>query len=210
MQDNNSLKRVLSIFWIYEQFQNLVGAKFLRRWLAEKYWKLNGGEKVVDMGCGPGDILNYLPLDITYIGFDVSEDYIGAAERRFGKRATFIVRTIRECLNVPDSRLNCADLVLCTGLLHHLDDREAIDALQLSKQIMAPSGRLVCIEPTFLVHQGRLSRWIMSRDRGRHVRTEKEWKKLVSTVFGSFETGIATNLYRIPYTHIIIECRNEA
>ena len=60
MQDNSGLKGFLSIFWIYEQFQNLVGARYARKWLAEKYWRLNGGERVIDIGCGPGVIMDQL------------------------------------------------------------------------------------------------------------------------------------------------------
>jgi SAM-dependent methyltransferase len=206
MQDNGGLKSFLSVSWIYEQFQNLVGTRHARRWLAENYWRLNGGEKVVDMGCGPGRILDYLPKDITYVGFDISADYIAAAQRQFGERATFIVSTTDEFLRRPDNRLSCSDLVLCNGLLHHVDDSEARDVLQLAKGIMAPTGRLVCIEPTFLVHQGRSARWIMGRDRGSHIRTEQEWRRLVSDVFDSFATSIATGLIRIPYAHIVIEC----
>jgi hypothetical protein len=72
---------------------------------------------------------------------------------------------------------------------------------------MTPTGRLVCFEPTFLVYQGRISRWIMSRDRGRNIRTEEEWKVLVSSVFDSFAISIVTNILRIPYIYIIIECQ---
>lgn len=192
---------------MYEKFQTLVGARHARRWLVEKYWKLHGGEKVVDVGCGPGVILHYLRKDVTYVGFDISEDYIKAAQKRFGKRGSFILGTASLFLNKPDSRLNCSDLVLCNNLLHHLVDREAIDVLQLSKGIMTPTGRLVCFEPTFLIHQGRISRWIMSKDRGRNIRTEQEWKELVSSVFDSFTTSIVTGILRIPYVYIIIECR---
>jgi len=200
----------LSVSWLYEQYQNLIGARHERRWLAEKYWRLNGGEKVVDIGCGPGVALDYLPRDVLYVGFDISEDYIRTAQKKFGKRATFIVSTAREFLYKPDSRLNSSDLVLCNGVLHHLEDREAIEVLQLSKEIMSPLGRLVCIEPAFLVHQEHISRWIMSRDRGSHIRTEQEWQELVSSVFHTFTTSIATGLIRIPYSHIIIECQKEA
>lgn len=207
MQDNGGLKRFLSVSWVYELFQNLVGAGSARRWIAEKYWRLNGGEKVVDIGCGPGVVLDYLPRGITYIGFDISEDYVLAAQNKFGNRATFMVSTARELLDTPDRRLDCSDLVLCNGLLHHLDDKDAIDVLQLAKRILAPTGRMVCVEPTFLVKQGNISRWILGMDRGGNIRSEQEWKGLVSRVFEPFSTSITTGLIKIPYTHIIIECR---
>ena len=207
MQDTRGLKKFLSVSWIYEQFQNLVGAKNARKWIAENYWKLNKDAKVVDIGCGPGDVIDFLPEGITYVGFDISKDYIRVAKKNYGIENTFFVNTAEELLKKHDDRLNGADLVMCNGLLHHLSDEEATDVLQLSKNIMSSTGRLVCIEPTFLAHQGFIKKWIMSKDRGCNVRTEKKWKELVGGVFDSFETSILTDLIRIPYTHIVIECQ---
>ena len=207
MQDDSGLKGILSSSYIYEQFQNLVGVKYARKWLAENYWNLSGGEKVVDVGCGSGTALDHLPQDITYVGFDISEHYIAAARQRRDKRAKFTVNNARQLLETPNPQLNGSDLILCNGLLHHLDDEEVLCVLKLAKQILSITGRLVCFEPTYLAHQGFFSVWLMSRDRGKNVRFEDEWKQLVSTVFERFETRIATNLYRLPYIHIIIECR---
>jgi SAM-dependent methyltransferase len=207
MQDNSGLKGILSSSYIYEAFQNLVGVKYARKWLAKNYWELRGGEKVVDIGCGSGATLDNLPPDINYVGFDSSENYIAAARQRFDKRATFIVSTARQLVERPDPRLNDADLILCNGILHHLDDEEVVYVLKLAKQILTVNGRLVCFEPTYLAHQGFLSEWLMNKDRGRNVRSESHWKQLSSSVFEVCHTRIATNLYRVPYVHIIIECQ---
>jgi predicted SAM-dependent methyltransferase len=102
-----------------------------------------------------------------------------------------------------------ADLVLCNGVLHHLDDQETLDVFKLAKSILAPGGRFVSYEPVFLAHQDRISKWIMRRDRGQHVRREREWRALAGSVFQDFDTDIATNLIRIPYTYIIFECRKQ-
>lgn len=207
MQDDSGLKSVMTLSWVYQQFQNGVGAKRLRKWLSDNCWRLKGGEKVVDIGCGPAVILDFLPRDVQYFGFDISEEYISSARKRFGDRGTFIVGTAEDFEGNPDKRLSGADLVLCNGLLHHLEDVEAVKVLQLSRDILNPAGKLVCMEPTFLVHQGALSKWIMSRDRGQNIRHEKEWKELLGQVFNRFTTNIATGLLRIPYAHIVMECQ---
>jgi ubiquinone/menaquinone biosynthesis C-methylase UbiE len=209
-QDDSGLKSLLTISYFYEFLQkNLLGGNNARKWLAKSVWKLKGGETIVDVGCGSGTVLEYLPQDIEYLGVDVSENYIRAARKRFSARGTFFLGTARDLVNHDDSHLNSADLVLCNGLLHHLSDREAVEVLQLSKRIMKSNGRLVCLEATFLARQTRLSRWIVSTDRGRHVRSEQEWKNLIGQTFDSYSTSILTGLIRIPYTHIIIECLNE-
>lgn len=207
MYTDSGVRRVLSLPWIYEQFQNLTGAIQARRWMAENYWRLKSGDKVIDIGCGPGVILDCIPNDVTYLGFDVSEDYIKSAQERYGSRATFMLTTAGELLKKPDARFDNADLVICNGLLHHLSDDEALDVLRFAHKVLKPGGRVICEEPCFLVKQRWLSRMIMNMDRGNHVRQERAWKALVSQVFKSYTTDISTGQAYIPYIHIIIECR---
>ncbi|GBE17357.1 hypothetical protein BMS3Abin15_01199 [bacterium BMS3Abin15] len=206
MQNNNGLKEALKTPWIYDLFQSFVGEKRARKWIARNIWKCNSGENIVDIGCGTGLILNYLPDDIQYTGFDKNENYIQFARKKFGDRGRFLVGTPSDYLKSGESELNMADIVLCNGLLHHLKDKEVLEVFKLSNRIMAHSGRLVCIEPSFLAKQSTISKWLLSQDRGGFVRSEKEWKEITGKVFSSFSTSIVTGLLRIPYIHIIIEC----
>ena len=169
---------------------------------------MQGGERVVDIGCGPGVTLEYLPNDVEYSGFDISENYIRTARQKFPGK-TFLVGTAQDFIDNDPSRLNAADLIICNGLLHHLNDDEAIDVLQLARSMLKPGGRLVCLEAVYLVRQTWISKWIISKDRGRYIRSEREWKDLTSRVFNSYSTNIVTGLIRIPYVHIIIECFRE-
>lgn len=210
MQDDRGLKRLLSVSWIYELVQTLVGATKGRRWLAENGWRLRGGEKVVDVGCGPGYVRDFLPPDIDYIGFDISEAYIATAGRIYQGKGLFLAGTAATFLAAPEPRMADADLVICTGLLHHLDDDEVSQALRLAHAVLRPGGRIVCFEPSFLLHQTRLSRWMLRRDRGRNVRTEAAWKAVVGAVFPDHTSSVITGLARIPYVHILIEGRKPA
>ena len=137
-------------------------------------WRMNEAHKIVDIGCGPGVLARYLPEGVAYVGFDVSPAYIATAKQHFKGVGTFLVGTAREFLDRPDERLYGADLVICSGVLHHLDDDEATDVLRLAKEIMTPNGRLVCVENSFLIYQGRISRWLIAADRGGHLRGEAE------------------------------------
>lgn len=208
-QDDSGLKALLGFSSVYDLFQeHLLGGKNARRWLATHFWKLEGGETVVDLGCGTATILEYLPPDIEYLGVDISENYILAARKRFPTRR-FFLGTAVDLLDHHDSCLSAADVVLCNGLLHHLCDEEAITVLESSKRILKPNGRLLCLEATYLARQTRLSRCVVSTDRGKYVRSEQEWKCLMDRAFRSYSTKILTGLIRIPYTHIIIECIND-
>jgi ubiquinone/menaquinone biosynthesis C-methylase UbiE len=210
-EDSGWLKNFLSVSQVYDFFQHSVlGGRQARKWLAGNFWKLKGGERIVDLGCGSGAVLDFLPRDCDYIGIDVSEGYISAARKKYSGNRTFLVGTALDFLNQDSSSRNNTDLVLCNGLLHHLPDDQAREVLEISKQLLKPGGRLVCLEATYLARQTRLSKWIVGTDRGRFVRSEQEWKKLVSQVFDRCDTTILTGLIRIPYTHIVIECRTEA
>jgi SAM-dependent methyltransferase len=176
MQDDSGLKRALTSPWIYEGFQRLIGAERVRRWLSKNFWVCPPGAKVVDVGCGPGDVLNYLPSDIDYWGIDISPSYIEQARRKYGSRGQFLVGSAADMLAEP--RLKGADLILCTGLLHHLDDAAADSVFRFAHETLAQGGRLLCYEPCYLRHQTWLSRWIMRRDRGQNIRTEEAWQQL--------------------------------
>ncbi len=210
MQDDSGLRKPLKDSFIYTFFQNLMGAEKARRWVADNIWKLRGGERVVDLGCGPGDMLDYLPNDVAYWGFDISETYITMARQKFGDKGKFVVGNATDFLNQYNDLINTIDLINCFGLLHHVDDNEAIKILEVARRLLGPQGRMICLEPVFLVKQSRISKWFISQDRGRNVRQEQAWKELVAEVFDVFSTRVVTGLNNIFYTHIIIECRREA
>ncbi|MFH1644943.1 MAG: class I SAM-dependent methyltransferase [Candidatus Omnitrophota bacterium] len=206
MQDDSGVNKIFKAGFVYNWFQNLVGVKRARKWYARNLWKVKAGEKVVDIGCGTGDVLDFLPKNIQYIGFDISEEYVKTARGKFGESGKFLVGAAGDFLDIPENPLSGADLVLCNGMLHHLDDGEVQKVLELSKSILTPSGRMVCVEPAFLMHQTRLSKWLISKDRGKNVRDEKEWNRLIGQVYNNFSTQIITGILRIPYVHIVIEC----
>ena len=119
-QDDSGLKRLLTISWVYDFFQeSLLGGDNARKWLAKNIWKPKSGETIVDIGCGSGLILEYLPPDIEYLGIDISEKYIRSARKKFSRRGTFFLGTARDFVNHDGSHFGSADLVLCTGVLHH-------------------------------------------------------------------------------------------
>lgn len=209
MQDDHGIKRIFTFSWAYNVFQNVVGATKARRWVAEQFWEAKAGQKVVDIGCGPGSIVPMLPAGVKYVGFDISEAYIASARSKYlgDPDKTFLLGVAEDYAENLPEQMRGADLVIINGLLHHLGDEEALTALRLARECLAPDGKLVCLEACFLVSQAPIARWVLSQDRGKNVRTEPEWKILVSKVFGRFESFILTGLLRIPYTLIVIEAR---
>jgi SAM-dependent methyltransferase len=207
MQDDTGLKAILKVATLYSWYQRAVGADYAWKWLVREHLRARAGDKIIDIGCGPGDVLELLPKP-QYIGIDISEAYVRQGQQRHGNSALFLHGTTEDYRG--DSRLRDADIVMCFGVLHHVNDTEARQILSFARENLKPGGRFVGAEPSYLVHQSRASMWIMSKDRGQNVRPESEWKGLLSAEFPQHSTSVITGLIRVPYTHILLEGRKEA
>lgn len=188
----------------YSLFQRLAGGDFRERYVAE-YVKPRGGEKVLDIGCGPGDILGYLP-HVDYLGIDMSPEYIEAAQRRFGTMGRFVCTDVG--LATLEAERGTFDLVLATGVLHHLDDDRAHRLFELARSALRPGGRLITYDGCYVPEQSRLARWVLSHDRGKFVRTRDEYLRIAEAHFSTIQPAIRHDFLRIPYTHLIMSCSN--
>ncbi len=159
------------------------------------------GDRVLDIGCGTGSMLISLP-PVDYVGVDGSPEYIEAARRIFGERGAFHCRRIGE---EEVGELGRFDLVVANGLLHHLDDEGVVEAFRIARRALVPGGRVFTIDPCFAEGQSRLSRLLVSRDRGEHVRRPEGYLGLASRVFDRLRHRVYHDLLRIPYTHVVIE-----
>lgn len=201
-QITHGVRAILSHPFIYSLFQSLMGAHKARQNFVANFVKPFPGMKVLDIGCGPADILAYLPTD-DYWGFDISESYIRQAGARFGDRGTFHCKH----LQMADLEgLPLFDVVLAIGLLHHLDDAVAIEVMRLASQALRPGGRLLTIDPCLDSSQNLISRFLVRNDRGRNVRNEAGYDALARTVFESPRVVVRHQAW-IPYTHCFMECQ---
>ena len=196
-------KKILSQPWAYSLFAKLVGTDRGRRIYIERHIRPKVGDRILDIGCGPADILASLP-DVDYHGFDLSADYIEAARRRFGNRGTFHVEAVNADLVKNYSGF---DVVLAGGILHHLTDVEAVDLFRVAFAALKPTGRLITFDGCFVDGQSEIAKRFLRADRGQFVRDEPGYVKLARHVFQNVVAHVHHKLLRIPYTHIVLECR---
>src|SRR5262245_4143582 len=124
---------------LYTTFQQVLARKQARAQIAERYIRARPGDVVLDLGCGPADILDYLP-PVDYLGIDLNADYLTEAKRRFGNwqpRARFVQMDVH-ALREGTSRF---DLVLAQGLLHHFNDEQAESLLKTVVGLMKRGRR---------------------------------------------------------------------
>lgn len=201
-QVSTGIRSVLSSAAVYTAFQRLVGSPHARSVVVEEFLRPSPGQRVLDIGCGPGDILENLP-SVDYVGFDPNPDYIETAQRRHQNGERFFAAGVQD---VEHDQFGAFDRIMANGVLHHVDDSAARDLFTLSARVMAEGGRLVTMDPGYVEGQSALARAIIRRDRGQAVRTPDEYVALASPHFEDVTVTVRDGLFRIPYTLVILVC----
>ena len=203
-QVTRGVRALLSSPLLYESFQTVVGARRARRLFIEDHVKPSPSDRILDVGCGTGAILDSMPA-VQYVGFDLSAKYIEVARKKYRHCGSFHVGDVSEVHVRLDDEF---DIVLAFGLLHHLDDRDVLSLLVASRRLLRSGGRLVTIDGVIAEGQHPFARWMIRRDRGQNVRTESALQSLATQQFTSVKTVLRRDLLRIPYTHVVMECVN--
>jgi SAM-dependent methyltransferase len=188
---------------VYEIFHHLIGA---RRWLrrfADETIRARDGDRVLDIGCGPGALLCYLPR-VTYIGIDRNASYINQARRTHGDRGHFICDDVSK---FGDHGIDEIDIAVAYGLLHHVDDDVAKALLAAVTRVLTPGGRIITVDPCYHPSQSRLSRFVVDHDRGRHVRQFERYPELVAASLLEPRATFVTGLLPIPHSVCIVQAR---
>jgi cyclopropane fatty-acyl-phospholipid synthase-like methyltransferase len=195
------LRRVLAIPTAYQLWWTVVGGPAVAKILVNDYVQPRAGARILEIGCGPGTIVGYLPPS-DYLGFDLSPKYIELAKKRFPK-AHFVCERVSQFSLANEQSF---DVVLALGIVHHLGDTEARQLFQIAHDALTPGGKLVTIDGVWTDDQSSASRWLLARDRGEYVRSEREYVGIASQVFSNIRPSVRHDLLRIPYTHLILEC----
>jgi SAM-dependent methyltransferase len=188
---------------LYLFSQAILGAKRARKRCIDEYAKPKPGMRVLDIGCGPGYVIEYLPK-VCYYGFDVRPAYIAYARRKYGTQGTFYCQ--RFDANMA-KELESFDLILMAGLLHHLNDQEVLGLLELSKGAIGNTGSLVTLDPCYDQAQSRIAKFLLNRDRGESIREASGYVSLASKLFRQVDFHVRQDLFFLPYTALVMVCR---
>lgn len=204
-QITSGIRAALSHPIIYSAFQSFMGATRDRDTYVSQFLLPQTGMRILDIGCGPADILVHLP-DVEYFGFDISERYIQKARRQFVDRNAHF-----RCKLMSPGDLAVLprfDRIIAIGLLHHLSDEQAVDVMHMVSARLAPGGRMVTLDPCLSVDQNPIARWLVKSDRGQNVRTCEGYASIARCAFDSVSATVHHKTW-IPYTHCYVVCENK-
>jgi cyclopropane fatty-acyl-phospholipid synthase-like methyltransferase len=198
----SGLYRFLEVPALYESFQQFLGADAARKRFVARFLHPAPGAKILDIGCGPGAFLEYLPADVDYTGYDLNASYIEAARRRYGARARFHHARIGE--EPAELEPSSFDLVIAKGILHHLADEEARQLFRTAFRYLRPGGFVVSLDGVRHDGQRALARLILSLDRGRAIRDPAGYERLAREHTSAVEGALITNWLAVPYSYYIM------
>lgn len=194
------VKDILAAPQLYQWFQEAGGFFGARVKAIEQHLGLTSGMRILDIGCGPGHIVKYLPAGVRYSGFDIDPNYIEFAKRNFGDKGDFHCRFFDEA---AAKEFAGADVVMMNGVMHHIPDAELIQTLRNVKAALKDGGRLFTLDGVFLPEQSAFVRRMLENDRGRFVRTPEAYEAVLKSVFSTIEPHIHTDLSRVPYSFYV-------
>lgn len=103
--------------------------------------KVKSNHKVLDLGCGHGRILNYLPKQLNYTGIDFSDKWLNQARQSFPDQ-TFI----QSDLTQPQAykNLDKFNVILLIALIHHLPKKsQQLFVLKQAKKHLKKDGFII-------------------------------------------------------------------
>lgn len=140
-----------------------------RNYVNLRLQEICSGADALDYCCGLGEVSLQLASHGAKVnGIDISQKSVDTARRRlkdagFGDSSVFEVMDAEQ-LSFED---NSFDVIVCSGVLHHLDISQAFPELS---RVLKPSGKVICIEA---LGYNPLIQWY--RNRTPHLRTD--WEK---------------------------------
>jgi len=200
MTERAGIYRLLRSSLIYDGFQHFIGrhSSALAHFVASMH--LSPGATVIDIGCGPGRLVPYLPESVRYIGFEPNSRYVETARSRYGLRGEFHVGYFD---SDAAARLGNVDVAIVSAVLHHMSDPEARALYALLRPTLSQTGRVVSLD--CVLHQGQhpVSRMLAKLDRGKHVRSPEEYMAIARTAFTRVDGSLLLQAFP-PYSYWIM------
>jgi len=194
------VKQLLNAPQVYQKFQEAGGFFGARQRSIQDYLNFEDGQRIIDVGCGPGFLANHLPKGIRYFGFDIDQTYIEYAKTHFSAKGSFYCEVFDA---ERAAAIGPADIVMMNGLIHHLDNDAARATLRAAHCALKRDGTVFTLDGCYRVGQSPIAHWLLRNDRGQFVRDEAGYRALLSSVFDDVTVHVREDLSWVPYTFAV-------
>ncbi len=194
------LKKLLESPFLYQSFQEAGGFFGARVKAISEFLDIRPGMRILDIGCGPGYIVKYLPQGVDYVGFDIDQSYIDHARSQFGQRGRFFCQFFDAAAAQQFAPI---DIVMMNGVLHHISDAELAHTLANVHTVLRPGGLLFSLDGCYREGQSMFRKWMLDNDRGQFVRDEAGYRNVLGKVFNTVDLHVREGYSRLPYTFVV-------
>lgn len=192
------IRKILDVPFFYNMYHSLLGRE--KEIFAKEYIGDVDGLRVLDIGCGTADILQYLE-GCSYVGIDIDSNYIQHAKRKYAGREN--VRFL--CMDLNDFIPKCRkkfDRVLMMGVIMNLSDKEAFQAMEGIRKLLSQEGKFLSYDSVYLKQNHWFANFLLDIDRGRHIRTVRGYRRLHEAFWGNVKYEVRKDIMRVPYSEI--------
>ena len=195
------MKRILNQAIVYNFYQNLIGSRRYLRLYSENFIQAKDGQKILDIACGTGNIIEFLPKNIDYTGVDYSLKYIEFCKKKF-PQFSFICANSFEDMGL-DMKY---DIIICEALISNGSDYQVMKLFESIKRFSTKSTKILISEMNYTLETPFVEKKLYLSERGSYLRYRDEYINLISEYFNIKKYTIVEKPYYIPYQKIVFEC----
>ena len=179
---------------IFNKIRNmLIGGK--HKFNIEAYSAINPSlnETILELGCGTGELSEFVILNSDYLGLDNSQRFLNKARLKYPNK-NFINMDVKDILSLQKE----FNKTIIVNFLHHFEDREVISILNNVKSIT--KNKVIIIDAIRPIN--KISNLLVRLDRGDYIRTAEDQLNLIGLIFKIehtklFKSGLYTFLVLI-------------
>jgi 2-polyprenyl-3-methyl-5-hydroxy-6-metoxy-1,4-benzoquinol methylase len=191
----NCIATLLRVPFMYQMSQLFFGGRTIKKHVFENYWTSHPGMKILDVGCGPAQDRDLLGNNVFWTGLETSEQYVRSVKKSLRPNDLILHGDVSALL---DLNINNFDVVLLSGVLHHLNDDLAKNLLSDCSKVLVPNGKIFTIDPVRMPGASKLEVYLIDSDRGEFVRTNEEYDQLIPPAVSQKFTEVVQGIGFLP------------
>jgi SAM-dependent methyltransferase len=172
----------------------LLGGRTIKRKIFAEFLPTSSDTRILDIGCGPAPDRDLMG-NVKWVGLELEEKYVRYVKRRLRAEDRIIHGGVDA---LSELSLENFDIVLLSGVLHHLTDAEVVAVLGDCLRVLGPSGSVITIDPVRTPSASWLETFLIDSDRGKFIRKLEAYDSLIPKDFADSQVHVRHGLGWLP------------